>query len=289
MTKGFQYEITWPPPGHHPGHHKSSYAGGGLEFRGHAPFASAPDARRIDLRASLKDPLGQWIVRTYRQRSAIALYIVADLTGSMGVSGAYRKLEVLADFTDSAAYSAYRTGDAFGFLGADEHPRKDFFLPATRSVGASLALSAKLRAFEPTGSSAQGLLRAASWLPSRRCLVFLVSDFHFPLLLLKATLDAFGRHEVIPVVLWEHVDFAPARRFGIAVLRDAESGHRRTLLLRPALQRKLASAFHQRYESLRQLFAKRGMRPLLMTGRFHAEQLTRYFAGAPPVPLPAPR
>jgi hypothetical protein len=286
VVEGFQYEISRPAAGHSPGHHKSPHAGGGLEFRGHTPLLGAPDARRIDLLASLKDPFEQWMVRTYRQRSSIALYVLSDLSASMGARSVPRKLDSVADFIESAAYSAYRTGDAFGFIGADECLREDFFLPATRTPAAGAALSAKVRAFAPQGTSARGLLQAVSWLPPRRCLVFLVSDFHLPLPLLRSTLDSLARHQVIPVMLWDRVEFSPPARYGISVLRDAETGRQRTLLLRPALRRSLAIAFRQRYESLSEIFAHRGMRPLLLTEGFRAEQVTRYFADTRPVALP---
>jgi uncharacterized protein (DUF58 family) len=282
VIEAFQYEIGWPARGRYPGHHRSLSAGPGLEFRGHAPLMSAPDARRIDLRASLKDPFGQWIVRTFRQRSSIELHIVADLSASMGVTGTRRKLDVLADLTAAVAYSAYRTGDAFGFIGVDERLREEIYLPATRAPGAGAALSAKLRPLKPTARSAAALPRAAALLPRRRCLVFLASDFHLPHSLLEAALDALATHQVVPVVLWDPVEFTPSARFGIGTVFDPESGIQRTLLVRPALRRKLAVAFRERAQSLARLFARRGTRPLFITGAFRPEEVTRYFLGVTP-------
>jgi uncharacterized protein (DUF58 family) len=247
---------------------------------------SAPDARRIDLRASLKDPFGQWIVRTFRQRSSIDLHVIADVSASMGVTGTRRKLDVVGDLTAAAAYSAYRTGDAFGFIGADQRLREDLYLPPTRAPGAGAALSAKLRRLEPFGRSAAALPRTATLLPRRRCLVFLASDFHLPHSLLAAALDALAAHQVVPVVLWDPDEFAPAARFGIGTVRDPESGTQRTLLVRPALRRKLATAFRERAHFLERLFAHRGTRPLFLTGSFRAEEVTQYFLGATPA-LPA--
>jgi uncharacterized protein (DUF58 family) len=243
---------------------------------------SDPDARRIDLRASLKDPFGRWIVRTFRQRSSINLYIIADLSASMGVTGTRRKLDVVADLTEAAAYSAHRTGDAFGFIGADERLREELYLPPTRAPGSGAVLSAKLRRLRPVGRSAAALARAAALLPRRRCLVLLASDFHLPHSLLEAVLDALAAHQVVPVVLWDPVEFAPSARFGISTVCDPESGRHRTLLVRPALRKKLAAAFGERAEVLGRLFAHRGTRPLFITGAFRSEEMTRYFLGAVP-------
>jgi uncharacterized protein (DUF58 family) len=286
VIEGFQYEIGWPAPGRYPGHHRSGSAGAGYEFRGHAPLTSASDARRIDLRASLKDPFGQWIVRTFRQRSAIDLHIVADLSASMGVAGTHRKLDVLADLTAAAAYSAYRTGDAFGFIGADEKLHEELYVPPTRAPGAGIALRAKLRNLEPTGRSAQALARVAALLPRRRCIVFLVSDFHLPQALLEATLDGLASHQVVPVILRDPVEMTPPAGFGLITLRDPETGRERKLLLRPALRRKLTIAYRERAELLSRLFARRGTRPLHVIGPFRAEQVTRYFLGARPEAQP---
>lgn len=287
MSTVFHYEIDWPAASHYPGHHKSAHAGSGLEFTGYAPLLTAADARRIDLRASLKDPLGRWLVRTYRERSAIALYVLADLSASMGVIGTLRKLDVLADFTASAAQSAYRTGDAFGFIGSDERPRQDFLLPATRARGAGVALSMCLRAFTPTGISAEGLRQAHSWLPRRRSLVFLVSDFHFSRSLLESVLDSLTRYYVVPVVLWDRVELAPATgSFRISVVRDAETERQRLLLFRPGFKKRLTFGFRQRYESLCDVFEHRGLRPLLLTEGFRAEWVTQHFVSTQPARLP---
>jgi uncharacterized protein (DUF58 family) len=244
---------------------------------------SAPDARRIDLRASLKDPFGEWIVRTFRQRSSINLHIIADLSASMGVIGTQRKLDVVADLTAAAAYSAYRTGDAFGFIGVDEQLREDLYLPPVRTPGAGTVLSEKLRRLKLVGRSTTALPRAAALLPRRRCLVFLASDFHLPDSLLAAALDVLAPHQVVPVVLWDPIEFRPSARFGIGAVRDPESGHQRTLLVRPALRRKLAAAYRERALSLERLFARRGTRPLFIAGPFRPMEVTHYFLGAAPV------
>lgn len=280
MAATFYYEIDWRAGSQHPGQHRSWHEGGGLEFRGHAPLLQVSDARRLDLLASLKDPLERWIARTYRQRAAIALYVLADLSASMGVPGQRRKLDVLADLTESAAASAHQSGDTFGFIGADEAARQAFWAPATRIAGIGDDLAKRLRGFHPTGTSAAGLAQAASWLPLKRSLVFLVSDFHFPLTQVDRILAALAHHAVVPCVVWDRAEFAPRPGLRIHTVRDAESGETRTLLLRPALRRALTVSFRRREIALRDLFLHRNMRPLLFADGFRAEALTRYFARA---------
>ena len=89
-------------------------------IRGHAPLLAAPDARRIDLHASLRDPLGEWFVRVFSERKAVPVYVVADLSASMGYRGAAPQARRAGRLHASLAWSACRNGDAFGFIGCDE-------------------------------------------------------------------------------------------------------------------------------------------------------------------------
>ena len=102
------YRIPGAAVGLFPGHHRSRSGDSGFEFRGHALLQDAPDVRRLDLHASLRDPFGGWLVRLHSQRKAVPVALVADLSASMGFEGAQRKLDVLADFTESLAWSAWR-------------------------------------------------------------------------------------------------------------------------------------------------------------------------------------
>src|SRR5688572_16111411 len=145
------YRIAGKASGLFPGAHRSRSGDGGFEFRGHAALHDAPDARRLDLHASLRDPFGGWIVRLSSERRAIPVTVVADLSASMGFEGPVRKLDVLADFTVCLAWSAARIGDSFGFVGCDERIRHELLLPQTRRRGAGLALARTVRAWVPSG------------------------------------------------------------------------------------------------------------------------------------------
>ena len=106
------YRVGRPVLGHFPGHHRSPRGDSGFEFRGHASLLDAPDPRRLDLHASLRDPFGQWRVRVHSQRKSIPVLVVADVSASMGFRGRHAKLDVVADFTESLAWSAWRTACA---------------------------------------------------------------------------------------------------------------------------------------------------------------------------------
>jgi len=101
------YRVGGPVRGHFPGHHRSTRGESGFEFRGHAPLLDAPDPRRLDLHASLRDPFGQWRVRVYRQRMSVPVAVVADLSASMGFAASPPKLHVLADFGTLVFYNIH--------------------------------------------------------------------------------------------------------------------------------------------------------------------------------------
>src|SRR5512147_708126 len=139
------YRIAGAARGHFPGAHRSRRGSSGFEFRGHASLVDVPDVRRLDLHASLRDPFGNWLVRVHSERMAIPVAMVADLSASMGFEGAQRKLDVLADFVESLAWSAWRNGDSFGFVAGDDRVRREFTQPQTRTRGAGIALAERLR------------------------------------------------------------------------------------------------------------------------------------------------
>lgn len=275
----FHYKVAWRARGYHPGYHRSVASGAGFEFKGHAPLFDFPDPRRLDLHASLRDPLGGWRVRMFRSRASIPVFLVADLSASMETG---EKKPMLADFAESLAFSAYRTGDAFGFVGCDDRVREDFYLAPTRAKGAGAELSGRLRDCRLSGRSAQALSGAVEYLSRQRALVFLASDFHFPLELLDEVLRAFSRHDVVPVVIWDTTEWREQTGFGTALLRDSETGHLRSVVLRASFRKKIFRALRERQSALDAAFVHHSVRPALLRGAYHADAMTAYFHGGEP-------
>lgn len=271
------YRLGPPALGQVPGQHRSRGGTSGFEFRGHVPLFDAPDMRRIDLHASLRDPFGDWQVRVYRQRKAIPVIVVADLSASMGFKGRERRLDVLADLVESLALSAWRNGDRFGFIGCDEGVRPEWLQVPTRARGAGSEVARRLRGWRATGDSAAGLIAAAQVLPRQRALVFLVSDFHLPLTLVDATLAGLTAHDVVPVVLRDPLEFELGAASGLAPLADLESGRQRLVWWRPALRARWQAEQTARRTALVALMRARGLRPLFVEAGFDADAVTRHF------------
>lgn len=270
----FHYRIPWRSQSGHPGFHRSSQSGGEQEFYGHAPLMSRPEPRNIDIHASLLDPFGQFVVRTFRQRGIINVSMLADLSASMGFM---HKMQVLADLTAATGYSCFRTQDHFGFYGCDEKLRTEFFVPNRWHKGGVPDLAEQLRNFRPSGKNCQALQQNAEFLPWHRSLIFLVSDFHFPLPQIRRLMDSLSRHDVLPIVLWQQQEYKDLPEWGLCRLLDPETRRSKNLLMRPNLKQKIQQAFLQRKQQLRQLFVHYGRQPFFISDRFQADHLTRYF------------
>jgi uncharacterized protein (DUF58 family) len=278
MLGEFHYRINARAGGHFPGHHRSVQPGGAFEFRGHVPLLDRPDPRRLDIHVSLRDPFGGWVVRDFQQRSSVPVYVVADISASMGcVAEGRRKLDVLADIFASAAYSAFRTGDRFGFVACDEQVREEYFQPPSHSRGAGAALEKKLRCLQPSGHNAAGLLGAHRYLSRQRALIFLVSDFHFSISLLDEVMHSLSQHQVIPVVLWDVAEYAQLPNFGFATLRDSESGKQRSVWMRPKLRERIQAQFAQHRAEMEKIFLQHQSPALFLDGSFNPDIMTQYF------------
>ena len=270
------YKIPWRARSNFPGAHPSQQQGGGQHFRHHVPLLQAPDPRRFDVRASLKDPFEQLYVRLYQQTSAIPVYVVADLSASMGFSGSYSKQNTLAELTAALSYSCYRAGDRFGFVGSTINDQR-FIHPASMNRAAGSEIAAQIRSHALTDQDSRGLLSAERYLGSRRALVFLVSDFHFPTKEISRVLASLAFHDVIPIILWDEEEYRRLPRYGLARIADPESGKSRLLIMRPRLQARIEALFEARKQTLLRLMSHIGRRPLLLENGFDADEITRYF------------
>lgn len=269
------YRLRWRPRGVRPGAHPGQGDGGDGTFRALVPLVARPDPRRIDLRASLRDPFEGVHVRTFAPRRTTTVAVLTDLSGSMGFDSTGAEVARLAA---TLAASAGATGDEFTLIGAGDGVRADAFIPASRRRGLGAQVAATLAGAEPAGMSAQGLATAAERLPRRRCLVFLVSDFLMPQADLDLTLDALWRHDVVPVVVRDSRAEGDVPAWGLMEVADAETGGRRLVFMRPRLRARWQAAAHARLSALESSFAARGYTPFHLVDRFDPDALVAFLA-----------
>ncbi|WP_244831538.1 DUF58 domain-containing protein [Caballeronia sp. TF1N1] len=276
----FHYRLPGRASGFRPGSHPGTSFGAGQEFAMHARLFDHPDPRRLDLRASQRSVPPQWLVRLHLQRVAVPVQVVVDVSASMLFGAERSKLDLAADFVEALGYSAFRAGDQVGMLAFDEQEREDLFMPARHGRGIGDDMAALLRGFEGVSHATPknaGLERALERLAGRRGLVFLVSDFHWPLDRIDTALDRLVSAQVVPMVIWDTAEIEPPAQGRFLSVRDLETGRNRTLWLRARVVRQWRDNVAKRRHDLKTAFGRRGAYPFFVEGAFNAEALSRHF------------
>lgn len=291
-AREFHYRLPGRAGGFRPGSHAGTSFGAGQQFALHARLVDHPDPRRVDLRASLQSVRGEWLVRLHLQRVAVPVHVVVDVSASMCFGKRRSKLEIVADFVEVLGYSAFRSGDRAGMTAFDARAREDLFVSPRHGRGSGDMMAAMLRAeaaqsrtrsANATGSGqvdasgTNGLARAVEILAGKQALVFIVSDFHWPLDGLPAALDTLAHASVVPIVVWDEAELAPPSRGSLLAVHDAETGEGRTIWLSSRVRRQWEEAVSLRRRTLTALFGARGLRPFEIAGAFDADALSRYF------------
>jgi uncharacterized protein (DUF58 family) len=271
------YLPRWRPRGSRPGAHRGRDAGGLGTFRDQVPFLSLPDARRIDLRATLRDPFEGVHVRRFEARVPVEVWALVDLSASMRYRGGGDRMALAGELCAGLAGSATRIGDGFGLMGCDAAIRNDLTLMATRHRSAAVAMAGRLSGARCAAGSPEGLIAAARMLLGRPRLVFLVSDFRWPPDLIRRVFDALALHDVVPVLLADSAEDEGLPEWGLAELDDLEGAGWRLVFLRPSLRRRWIARERERRQALTAAAAASGARrPFVLIDRFDAQALSRH-------------
>jgi hypothetical protein len=269
----FHYRALFPSRSLLPGAHVARVGGAGMDIAGTVPLARARDPRRLDLRAALRDPFGQWWAHEYRQRSLLQVLLLVDLSASMRAAHGQR----VGAFARALQHSVLKRGDAFGVVGFAEGVKPEFHAPPSRSRQAGEQVLDRLDAAGAfDGRSAQGVTAAARLAPRGSALVFLLSDFLFTPAWLDEALAELSRHDVVPV--WLEHDAPQTAASGLLELRDAESRAWRSLWMRPALARRWAEAQQAHESAVRECMARHQRVPLRIGAHFDADAVSDFFA-----------
>jgi len=253
-----------------------------MNFTAHAKLFDQPDPRRLDLRASISDIRGDWLVRTFQQPTSITLHVLLDISASMRF-GTPGKLAVATDFLTSLGISAHAYGDAISLLPFDQTFREDLYLPPRRgqAVGAHMA-SFILDAHAANVSTdpeqvCAGLEAAVDRLEGSTGMVFLISDFHWPLESMNTMLDKLSEATVVPVVLWDKAEVRPPETGQWLVARDLESGKSRQLWINGTTRQAWIDNVNERKRQLTRLFARHDSITFFLEDAFVAEKMSLYF------------
>jgi len=275
----FYYKLPGSPGGSRPGAHKSSSLGPGLSFASHRRLFDQPDPRRLDLRASVRNVRSDWLVRVNRQHSSVNIQAIVDVSASMHFGARRSKMSIVGDFVQALGHSAFRYGDAVGLMAFDSKARDDIYLPPRSSRGTGLTMLETLNSLDSDSASAgnlDGLAQCFARL-GNSSLVFVLSDFHWPLEALSSQLNQIDTAQVIPIIVWDPSETQPPASGGWLSVTDAESGRRRSVWLRASVRRQWQERVRQRKEELDTVFVNQNINPFYVEGSFNAEALTQHF------------
>jgi uncharacterized protein (DUF58 family) len=270
--KAIAYALRWRVRGLMPGAHRGADAGQMGHFRQTVPFDRSPDPRRIDLRASLRDPFGNLYVRQFEQRTAAQVHVLIDTSASMAFGPTGDTASVRAvELSRLIAAAARDIHDAFGLAAGANDLRLQ---QAARRQAVDDTLVA-LASIIPASAQIQALIDAAVQLGRRRKLVFVISDFEFPLADAEKLFEALSAHDVVPVRLADRV-LQTLPRFGLVELADLETGRKRLVWIRPALRERWQRERDEHRRALERLCARHGHRLLVIDGAINADALSEH-------------
>ncbi len=276
-ARAFNYSVPWKSSSVHFGGHKGTQRGLGFEFRGNVPLVDYPDARRMDIRQTIRDPFEQVHVKVFNQDNTTPIFAVCDLSASMQFAGSQRKMDVAKEVAASIAYSAYEAGDVFSFIGYDDHVLDAMTVPLSNHIHQAFDVIDTLGGHTKMNVGSNGVTEVPQYLSQNRGLVFWISDFHMPLLQIEQAMNRMSKHQVVPVVLWDDDEYRRLPAFGFGTMIDPETGRNRTIFFRRDIRDKFLAAFDERKHALEKLFLTFESPPLFMDGQYNPLTVSNYF------------
>lgn len=276
-AKPFTYQIPWKSSSIHFGEHRGTQRGLGFEFKGNVPLIDYPDARRVDLRQSLRDPYEQVQVKLFNQDNTTPIFAVCDLSSSMQFKGKARKLDLAKEIAASIAYSAFESSDVFSFIAYNQHVIEDLTLSLSHHIHQSFEVIEKLGEYKKMRVGSEGILEVPQYLSQHKGLIFWISDFHMPITLIEQAMNAMSAHQVIPIVLWDDQEYKKLPKFGFGNLIDPETGDNQTIFFRESVREQFEEAFAARKQALETLFTSFDSQPIYINGKYDPEVMSHYF------------
>ncbi|MDC0877688.1 hypothetical protein OAP73_05270 [Methylophilaceae bacterium] len=277
LNDTFDYHINWKSRGYHPGQHKSDQRGMGIEFAGHATIIDYPDPRRIDIRQTIRDPFEQVQVRIFNQRSATPIVIASDLSASMNFGTDKSKHKFASEIASIITNSVMAKSDAIGFIGFNDKIDPSWVSPLSYRPHRTEALIQRLGSYHAKSSGQKGMGNLYQHIPKDQTLVFLISDFHMPMVDIRSTLSHLRKHRVIPVILWNKNEYENLPKFGVITINDPESGQEQTIFLRGNMLERIKASYSKRKTDLEEVFLEYDCPPFFVGEKFDTFAMSQYF------------
>jgi uncharacterized protein (DUF58 family) len=247
--------LTGSPTRPHGTSPRKLRAGRGLEFFELRPYQAGDEARQVDWRATARS--SQPVVRRYQDEALSTVILCLDRSASMNTDrGA--KWGLARQLAAALGYLLSYGGHAVGLLAFSAD--LDVIAPPARGRSSHVRLLARLARTEARESGGASRLAVCAGFVKPGNSVIVLSDCLAPDFMrsgLDQLLHRGGRVHVFQLLSPAELDISGAET---AVLRDAETGERRTLRLTGAVRDAAASKLNELRNGLESYCRKNGIR-----------------------------
>jgi len=258
------------------GQYESVFKGQGMEFKEVREYQPGDDIRSIDWNVTART--GSPFVKLFAEERELTVMLIVDVSGSgmFGTRGRIKN-ELAAELCAVLAFSAIKNNDRVGLIMFTDGVEK--FVPPKKGRPHVLRVIREVLYYEPSrrGTDIGAALGYLDRVTTRRCVVFLVSDF------LTAGFEtalriAGKRHDVIAVTIADPSE-QTLPDVGLIQLSDAESGE--TILIDSSdttVRNRYAAEAARRRAALEQMMRSMNLDMIeLRTDQPYVEPLIRFF------------
>ena len=258
------------------GQYESVFKGRGMEFKEVREYQPGDEIRFIDWNVTAR--MDRPYVKLFAEERELTVMLVVDASGS-GMFGTGDKLknELAAELCAVLAFSAIKNNDKVGLIMFTDEVEK--YVPPKKGRTHVLRVVREVLYFEPrgTGTNIPAALDFLNRVTTRRCVVFLVSDFMaegFE----RTMRIANKRHDFIAITVTDPREME-LPDVGMIELMDAETGE---LTLVDAHDRRVRRAFRlknaQRVATRKELFQSTDVDVIdVFTDKPYADVLYKFF------------
>jgi uncharacterized protein (DUF58 family) len=258
------------------GEYHSVFKGKGMAFAEVREYEVGDDIRTIDWNVTAR--IGRPFVKVYDEERELTVVLMVDASGS-GDFGTVEgmKGEVGVEICALLAFAAIQNNDRVGLIIFTDDV--ETYIPPKKGKRHVLRVLRELLYFQPgrKGTDITAALGYLSRVATRRCVVFLVSDFMDSGY--EKPLKVSGRrHDLIAVAIHDPRE-AEMPDVGIVELEDAETGDTVSVdTSDPSLRMAFSNAYVERTRRRDRLFESAGVDRIdVSTARSYVEPLSRFF------------
>jgi len=258
------------------GQYESVFKGQGMEFKEVREYQPGDEIRAIDWNVTART--GSPFVKVFAEERELTVMLVVDVSGS-GLFGTRSRIknELAAELCAVLAFSAVKNNDRVGLIMFTDGVEK--FVPPKKGRPHVLRVIREVLYYEPQrpGTNIAAALEFLERIITRRCVVFLVSDF-LTSGYETALRIAGKRHDIIATTITDPCE-ETLPDVGLVELEDAETGE--TMLIDSSdetVRVRYAREAARRRAALEQMFRSMSLDLIeVRTDQPYVEPLIRFF------------